>query len=198
MTPVCACILHRVDQSSLQTSPSSEVWGRGALPWQSLGLGLEERLRKTGRREQEREQASKQEGGRKYRNRGRDEHLKGPRNPKAWKRRERKGQRTEEVRQKKEGERKKSTGRPDKGLLRPLWFPSLFSALLLCGSWLLALPFVCQPGIPSSWQIAGPSSLVWSESDPHSARWATSAPLLGGENLPRICGTLVAELDLHP
>lgn len=70
----------------------------------------------------------------------------------------------------------------------------LFSASLL---WLRASypPFCVSTSI---WQRAASSGFIWSESDQHSAQWATSAPCLGGESLPKTYGILVAEMDLNP
>lgn len=115
----------------------------------------------------------------------------------------------ERVKDRERGRRKAEEGRKgreesvredqtERGLPRPLRFPSPFSALLLSGSGLLARPSGCPPGAPSLWQMAAPSSFIWPESDQHSAQRATSAPRPGGESLPGICGTLMAEMELDP
>lgn len=158
MTPSCAHILHRAGQSSPHTPSSSGAWGGGGLPWQRLGLGLQERLRKMGGREQQREKASKQAGGGKYRNRGRDKHWKGLRNPGRWRqgrgKREGRTENRAEVRQKMEG-RGKRTCTGDQGeacrdhVFRSLFFP--------CSSG--APGFLCWVGSSSVWQIAAPHLL---------------------------------------
>lgn len=115
-------------------------------------------------KDRRREQASGRREMQKPRQRWTQKGTEKPREVKARKRGERgkdREQGRKEARRGKEGERRKCTGRPDReGLLRPLWFPSLFSALLLLAQGFLPDLLGVHQGLLASgkWQLPHLSS----------------------------------------